>query len=231
MDAKGNLIRKYSSNDTVYNIPPVDLPLYWIRPQQILSAQKGSHRFLWDMHYTPFDIPPSYPIAAIYRNTAPRETAPWVMPGTYSVKLTVDGKNFVQTFKVRMDPRVKTSLAGLQKQNDLSMICYEGQKKCIDILHAIDAYRLAIKSQVTNTSASAADQLNKKDRQIAALENTPRGSNEKSFGQLNGIFASLRGNLQNADMPPTSQVINAVNDAQKQLNDLAKKWNELKPKQ
>ncbi len=229
--AARSLIRKYSSSDTMYNIPPVDLPLYWIRPQQILSAQKGSHRFLWDMHYTPFDTPPSYPIAAIYRNTAPRETAPWVMPGNYSVKLTVDGKSLVQTFKVRMDPRVKTSLAGLQKQNDLSMICYEGQKKCIDILHAIDAYRLAIKSQVTNTPASAADQLNKKDQELAALENTPRGSNEKSFGQLNGIFASLRGSLQNADMPPTSQVIRAVNDAQKQLNDLTKKWNELKPKQ
>ena len=215
----------------LYKIPPVDIPLYWIRPQQILSAQKGSHRFLWDMHYTPFDVPPSYPIAAIYKNTAPRETAPWVMPGTYTVKLTVDGKNFIQTFKVRMDPRVKTSLADLQKQHDLSMICYEGQKKCIDILHAIDAYRLTIKSQMTNTSASVADELNKKDRQIATLENTPRGSNEKSFGQLNGIFASLQGNLQNADMPPTSQVINAVNDAQKQLNDLVKKWNELKPKQ
>ncbi len=231
MDAKGNLIRKYSSDDTAYKIPPVDIPLYWIRPQQILSAQKGSHRFLWDMHYAPFDVPPSYPIAAIYRNTAPRETAPWVMPGNYSVKLTVDGKSFVQTFKVRMDPRVKTSLADLQKQNDLSMICYEGQKKCIDILHAINAYRLTIKSQMTNASVSVADSLNKKDQMAVDLENSQRGNNDVSFGRLNGLFASLQGNLQNADMPPTSQVINAIYDAQKQLNDLTKKWNELKPKQ
>ena len=28
-----------------------------------------------------------------------------------------------------MDPRVKTSLKDLQRQHDLSMICYEGKKK------------------------------------------------------------------------------------------------------
>jgi hypothetical protein len=31
-----------------------------------------------------------------------------------------------------MDPRVKTSLKDLQRQHDLSMICYEGKKKTKD---------------------------------------------------------------------------------------------------
>ena len=39
-----------------------------------------------------------------------------VMPGEYSVKLTVDGKSYTQPLTVKMDPRVKTSLAGLQQQ-------------------------------------------------------------------------------------------------------------------
>ncbi|TMI83626.1 MAG: hypothetical protein E6H10_07525 [Bacteroidetes bacterium] len=65
MDAKGNSIRYFSNHDTMYKIPAVNIPLYWIRPQQILSAERGSHRFLWDMHYTPLDSPPSYPISAI----------------------------------------------------------------------------------------------------------------------------------------------------------------------
>lgn len=32
---------------------------------------------------------------------------------------------------VVMDPRVKTSLKDLQRQHDLSMICYEGKKQTV----------------------------------------------------------------------------------------------------
>ncbi|MFI5185685.1 MAG: hypothetical protein ACHQF0_03120 [Chitinophagales bacterium] len=227
-DLRGNLIRKFSSNDSMYKIPPVDIPLYWIRPQQILSTEKGSHRFLWDMHHTPFNEPPSYPIAAIFKNTAPVQTAPWVMPGKYLVKLTVDGKIFTQSFTVRMDPRVKTSIADLQKQHDLSMVCYGRRKKCMDLLNEISRYRSMLKNQMINASASIAGSLHKKDRQAASLENTPQGSTDASFAGLNGNFSSLQGNLQNADVPPTSQVMNALRDTQKKLNDLAKRWVELK---
>ena len=224
------LIRKFSSNDTAYEIPEVNIPLYWIRPQQMLSAQKGSHRFLWDMHYTPFNEPPSYPISASYENTAPAKTAPWVNPGNYIVKLTVDGKIFTQSFTIRMDPRVKTSFMDLNKQHDLSIACYEGRKKCLTILEEIKTYRSILKNQTTNATAPVADSLNKKDKLVAVLENTPQGSNDPSFARLIGNFASLQGNLQNADAPPTSQITKAVSDALKQFDDLLKKWSDLKNK-
>lgn len=229
-DANGKLIRKFSSGDTAYTIPKVNIPLYWIRPQQLLSVQKGSHRFLWDMHYTPFNEPPSYPISAIYENTAPAETAPWVMPGNYIAKLNVDGKIFTQSFFVRMDPRVKTSISDLQKQHDLSMICYEAKEKCKRILGEIAAYRASLKSQMTNATASVADSLNKKDQLVATLQFTPQGSTETSFAKLNGVFPALQNNLQEADVPPTSHVTKAVGEAQKQLNDLVKKWDAVKNK-
>ena len=50
IDAKGNLLRHYSNHDTLYKIPPENVPHYWISPQQILSAKAGGHRFVWDMH-------------------------------------------------------------------------------------------------------------------------------------------------------------------------------------
>jgi hypothetical protein len=214
----------------MYKVPAVDIPLYWIRPQNILSAEKGSHRFLWDMHYTPFNQPPSFPMTAVYENTPPSQSAPWIMPGNYVVKLTVDGKTVAQSFKVRMDPRVKTSLADLQKQHDLSMMCYESGKACRNIVKDIETYRSTLKMQMTNASASVADSLNKKDQAVAALENTPAGKNDLSLVKLNGNFASLQSDMQNADVAPTSATINAVNDAQKQLNDLVKRWNDLKNK-
>ena len=129
LDAKGNIVRSFSSKDTLYTIPPVNIPLYWIRPQQILSAEAGAHRFLWDMKYAPLNLPAQYPIGAVVHNTAPESTAPWVLPGNYTLRLKVDGKILEQVITIAMDPRVKTSWIDLKRQFDLSMICYEGRKK------------------------------------------------------------------------------------------------------
>ncbi len=129
-DEKNNLVRKYSNSDTLYKIPKLNIPLYWIRPQNILSGEPGNHRFLWDMHYQPFNEPPSYTIAAIYKNTAPNANSPWVVPGKYMVKLSVDGQEFTQSVLVKMDPRVKTSSKDLQKQAKISGICYSQMPMC-----------------------------------------------------------------------------------------------------
>ncbi len=134
LDSKGNMIRRYSSSDTLYTIPRNNVPPYWIRPQQILSGKAGSHRFMWDMHYQPLNLPATYSISATYMNTAPEPTSPWVMPGTYTARLTVDGKTYNQPFIVKMDPRVKTSSKDLAAQHDLSMICYNYMKRCMEAL-------------------------------------------------------------------------------------------------
>ncbi len=125
------LIRTYSNKDSLYKIPANNVPPYWVRPQQILSGTEGSHRFMWDMHYQPLNLPPAFPIAATYKNTAPDATSPWVMPGVYIAKLTVDGKEFFQAFRVKMDPRIKTGTKDLQLQHDISVMCYNNIQKCI----------------------------------------------------------------------------------------------------
>ena len=137
LNAKGEIIRTFSSNDTLYTIPEVNIPLYWIRPQQILAATIGAHRFLWDMKYAPLNVPAAYPMTAIKHNTPPDATAPWVMPGNYKIRLTVDGKIQEQPITITMDPRVKTSTTQWQRQHDLSMICYEGRKKSMHKFPAI----------------------------------------------------------------------------------------------
>jgi photosystem II stability/assembly factor-like uncharacterized protein len=228
LDPKGKLIRKYTDKDTLYKIGDVNIPHYWIRPQQVLSAEPGHHRFTWDMKYTPLNVPPSYPIGATYMNTAPDQTAPWIMPGTYIARLTVDGQVYTQSFAVKMDPRVKISVADLQKQHDLSLQCYEGRKECMKILEEIRLYRLMLRGQMTNPPVSVADELNKKDKAARELENTPQGSTDPSFGRLNSSFASIFNTLQDSDRPPTTQAIAAFNEAQKQLEELKAKWIALK---
>ena len=230
IDAKGKTIRHFSSNDKPYKIPEVNIPLYWIRPQEILSAEAGSHRFLWDLHYTPLDLPPSYPIAAIYKNTAPDPTSPWVMPGTYTVKLTVDGKSYTQPLTIKMDPRVKTSTADLQKQHDLSLQSYEGRKQTTEILKEIRNLRSQLKELISASTGELQNKLKQLDAGAADLENTEPGSKEQSFSRMNGSFTSVFNTLQDGDMTPTSQLINAATAAEKTSNELLSKWMMLKNK-
>lgn len=159
IDAKGIVVRTYSSSDTLYKIGNQNIPLYWIKPQQLLSAEAGSHRFLWDMKYQPLNLQPSYPMSAVYQNTNPDPNAPWVMPGTYTVKLTVDGKTNTQTINIKMDPRVKTSIKDLQLQHDLSLQCYTARKECMRIAEEL---RLAGKpfAEYTKLAGSFAQLFN-----------------------------------------------------------------------
>src|SRR5437588_205495 len=122
-DNKGNLVRRYSGTDLPVfpDARKLKIPSYWIRPPQSLSAQRGLHRFLWDMHYAPLPgIEPEYPMSAVNRDTPPSPTSPWVVPGEYTVILTTGGKSFTQPLAVKIDPRVKMSQAALEQQLTLS---------------------------------------------------------------------------------------------------------------
>ncbi|HYM93628.1 MAG TPA: hypothetical protein VET23_05770, partial [Chitinophagaceae bacterium] len=153
------------------------------------------------------------------------------IPGLYTAKLTVNGKSYTQSFTVNMDPRVKTSTADLQKQLDLSLLCYENRKNCTEILKEIHAFRSKLQSQLTNASLAIAEKLSPLEKQAAELENAPPGSQAISFGRLNNSFASLFNLLQGSDMPPTNQAIASITELKKQFELLVRKWAQLKSKQ
>lgn len=231
LDAAGKAVRKYSSLDKPYEIPEVNIPLYWIRPQQILSAEAGSHRFLWDMHYTPIDEPVSFPMTAIYQNTAPEKNSPWVLPGTYTVKLTVNGKTVTQALTVKMDPRVTTSVAGLQQQHRLSVICYEGRLAARKAKEEISLAGKQLKDLLNKTGTNK-ETITKLEQELAALEGASRGRRGgggpiATFGSAESSFASLLAMLHETDMPPTTQMVSGVSQVQAQLKELQGKWNEL----
>ncbi|WP_338875929.1 glycoside hydrolase [Spirosoma sp. SC4-14] len=207
LDAGGKLIRHYRSDEQPYNVPDVNLPSYWIRPQQILSAKAGSHRFLWDMHYTPLPLPPAYPIAATYHQTAPDPTSPWVLPGTYTIKLTVNGKVYTQPLTITMDPRVKVSPAVLKQQHDLSIAVYEGRKQVINLL-----------GEAQSIQAKATTDIQKK--KVDELKT--------SLTSLNRAFSSIFGVLQDTDMQPTTQAIATANEALATLKKTLAQWALLK---
>src|SRR5256712_13729988 len=70
------------------------------------------HRFVWDLRGPPpAATQHGYPIAAVYRDTPREPRGPIVIPGRYTVRLTVDSRIHAETLSVRMDPRVTTPAA------------------------------------------------------------------------------------------------------------------------
>jgi photosystem II stability/assembly factor-like uncharacterized protein len=219
LDAAGKVVRHYSSTDTLYAIPDVNIPPYWIRPQDILSGKTGPHRFVWDLHYQPLNVPASYPISAVAGNTAPSPTSPWVMPGVYTVRLKVNGKSYTQPLTVKMDPRVKTAAADLQQQHDLAMRAYRGWDSAMDAYNRVRAVRMEVGQEVRGAGDSAAARLRELDGRLGALEGAgrrgPRGmrgapSGIVSFSQLQGQYATVLSLVEDADLPPTTQAIEGL---------------------
>src|SRR5262249_11745784 len=130
-DQANKPVARFSSADKPDDIEAigkeVNIPTYWIRPSERLSTEAGTHRFVWNLHYpAPEGQRPECPIAAIFGDTERHPLGPWVLPGNYTVKLTVGGRSFTQLLTVKMDPRVKTAAAGMSQQHAIAMRCYEG---------------------------------------------------------------------------------------------------------
>ncbi len=224
----GNLIRKYSNKDTLYKIPDVNIPFYWIRPQQILSAEAGSHRFTWDMHFTPLNVPASYPIAATYLNTAPNETSPWVTPGIYTAKLTVDEKTYAQLFEVKMDPRVSTSNSDLEGIRNLAFLCYDGRRRCMQLLNQVNNLHQQIKDLLPKANPVLVKQLNEFENKLSALEKNEPGNPNRGINKMNNDFAGLFNIINDSDMLPTTQTTEAALKTKSDMELLLIKWMGLK---
>jgi hypothetical protein len=217
----------------------LEIPTYWVRPPQILSAAAGTHRFLWDMHYPPVPgIKPEYPIAAIPHNTAPQPTSPWVMPGEYTVVLSVNGKTYSQPLTIKMDPRVKTPNAGLSQQFKLSQQMYNGLRIVVPASDQVDAVR----KQLTDIRPKLAEHselltaVNDLDQKLQALAGgvTRRpgpGTEPPNLGNTRTRLLAMLGFLQEADEAPTTQMTGAVGELDPSVKPLISRWQEIKGKE
>ncbi len=121
LDAKGKAVRRYSSADepavTEADLKSLAIPPWWVRMPRILPAAAGMHRWVWDLHYAPPEsLRHEYPISAVPYDTPRLPEGPRALPGSYTVRLTANGRSLTSPLVIKMDPRVKTTPAGLQQQ-------------------------------------------------------------------------------------------------------------------
>ncbi|HYL34311.1 MAG TPA: glycoside hydrolase [Bryobacteraceae bacterium] len=225
-DAARKLVRRYSSDDKP---DPIDLTLNvetaWVRPAPILAAEAGMHRFVWDLHYPPPDaLRHEYPIAAIYHDTPRYPVGAIAMPGRYTLRLTAGGRTYTQALTVKMDPRVKTPLAGLLEQFRLATRLTARMHDDYQALQEVRALRTRLQSQDPEL-----------EKQAAAIEGGPGGrpsSDEGNEGlaRLNGELATALEVVEGADATPTTQAVAAVADLERKLDALLGQLRALKAK-
>jgi hypothetical protein len=235
LDTLGQLVRRYSSED---KSEPVDgeanVPTYWIRPPQFLSADPGMHRFVWDLRYPPPEaLSRDYPISAIVGDTPLEPSGAAVPPGTYTVKLTAGGRSLTQQLSVKMDPRVATPAEGLQQQLALSLKVADGMRKSAAGLGEVRALRGGLKAAEESAKERAlGKRVAELDGKAAAFEGSRarfgrRGGVGDNFAGLNGDFAALLDILQSADATPTTQTVAACAATEKRVDALLARWKVL----
>jgi len=247
--ADGKMVRQYSSTDPVTKPDPAtsNLPLYWFRPPMTLKTEAGMHRFTWDMHYQPLPTGGgrggggglNLPIAAVAFNTVPVPSAPWVAPGTYTAKLTVNGKTYSQPITVKQDPRVKTPALVMQQVYSLTRSTYEGARDAQLAAHQAQSLRDQIAK--LSTSGATKDAVTAFDEKLKALLGPPggRGGPANPFGpapvppptpgtpdslsDASSVLAAVMNSL-GSDMQPTALQLKTITDAQARAGAVMTRW-------
>ncbi len=239
-DSSNKLVRRFSSSDKPeeVNEQKLNIPTYWIRPSQVLSNKAGMQRFVWDLHYAP---PPgierSYPISAIYRNTPSEPLGPNVLPGEYTIKLTINGKIYQQTLTVKMDPRVKITTEGLTKMFDTSMENYQGLIQLNKLASHIHYIQEQLKTIEPNTQGEIKESIAKLSKDLYELESGHYSSGTKAsnttpnINDLTDKLAQLLGTIEEVDAVPTTQLLQSSKDLQDALKTLLADWEFIKEKE
>jgi photosystem II stability/assembly factor-like uncharacterized protein len=244
-DGNPILVRHYSSADKPESIDKLasehPIPMYWVRPEQILSAAPGMHRFVWDLHYlAPKALEHEFPISAIFHDTPLVPLGARPLPGNYKVELTVDGKRYASTFHLKMDPRVTTSAGDLAKQFDMETEAVAGMDDSYESLEQVQSLRVQLKDFTPKLQGKTAADAAALDKQCAELEGAaqpnffgtpPTGKQPENFSSINQHYSAILAVADSADAAPTTQANAAFNELEEESTRLRKRWSALKEKE
>ncbi len=236
LDAKGKVIRKYSSKKAAEGASPDEEEFGISRPGETLPAEEGLNRFVWDMRG---EAPARVPGAVSWGG---RPTGALVLPGTYQIKLTVAGKTATASAEISKDSRVTVSAADLEKQNELAVRIWNrvnAGHEAVNQIRSVRGQLDAMKKRLgADTSVKpvldASDELKKKMDAVEEKIIQPKSkSGEDPLNypiQVADQFMALLGTVESADTAPTAQSYAVFEELNGRLETQLTAWREIQSK-
>jgi photosystem II stability/assembly factor-like uncharacterized protein len=239
-DAAGHLVREYSSTPPPPDSAPMaNVPDYWFAPPTVLSTSAGMHRLAWDLRYpSPKALTYGY-FGGMLNYT--EYTLTWhaiigatprvqpvgllAIPGTYQIKLSVNGHTYTRELTVQNDPRSPVSQADLEAQ-------FAAEQKIVSGLNAsFEAYGALQQTRQTLTGdqvkapqdASLIAAAKDFDKKVAALMDGNAG-----FGIANRDLARRLQDLDFGDLRPTASDLAAIDHGCHQIQESAVQLDHLR---
>ena len=187
LDGKGQVVRRYSTKDPV-RVRRTGLAIadIWITPPAHLTAKAGMNRFVWDLHSAPPQT-----LGGGRRGGGGEFGAvagPYVLPGTYEVRVTAIGRTVQQPLEVVLDPRSSATAADLEAQWEL------GTKAVQRMNEAADAARRA---QAAGNTAPVA-QVEKASRDLGIVLGVINSADRRPPQQAYEMFEKASKELDGA---------------------------------
>ena len=232
-DPQGRMVRTFSSKKkkTLFEQPPE-----WpdqVKPVELIPAEAGMNRFPWNLRYeSPLETP-----GLFYAGNGPE--GPIVLPGTYRLTLTVNGKSESADLVVLPDPRVKTSMADMQKAFELQMKVSARFTDLHRALNQIRSVRGDLESMQRRlegtghgqTLLAAIDKLEADMAPVeAALTQVKLKSSEGTLRypvMLNEQMDTFRAMIENADAAPTQPMLDVFDSLDHRLSTALTQWTAL----
>ena len=221
------MVRSFSSQENHEPMhPPLPIAERWIEKPAGLEKTAGAHRFVWDLAWgkTAKDADEA-PDDDDY--SVPR--GPRVPPGTFQVKLTVNGETRVQSLKVTMDPRSMATAEELNQQFQVGQGIYREVLRSRQASSEVKGVQTQISNLEPNLKTQSATLRLGVTQLKSAIARILNGEGEK-FGldkAGKGIDAALKV-VQSSDRAIPSQAIALYQESDQALKQSLEAWSQLK---
>jgi photosystem II stability/assembly factor-like uncharacterized protein len=183
------------------------------------SMAAGLNRFAWDLRY---DGVVKFPGMVLWGATT---NGPMALPGTYQVRLTVDGETLTAPVTIVKHPLRDTPTADLQQQLDIAMAIRDKASEANEAVIKIRRIKKDVADRVAKKSdgklRAAADRLTENLTAVEeAIYQVRNRSNQDPLNfpiKINNRFASLLRVVETGDGIPTGNVGPIFADIQQEL--------------
>jgi photosystem II stability/assembly factor-like uncharacterized protein len=187
--------------------------------QPKVPTEAGLNRFVWDLSWPAAS---RFPGMILWNNDM---VSPRAVPGSYQVRLTVDGESHTQPFEIRKDPRSTATQSDLDEQfrflseiRDKLTEAHDSIRRIREVRSQLDSLRKRLRGEESGKPVGeAAKELNKKMTEVEeALYQTKNRSRQDPLNfpirltdKLNGVALSA---AYGGDYRPTDQQVQVKNE-------------------